>query len=65
MTLVAVVVVMGLLGAALLRARTFRAGCFVYAAVWGLLLGATRVGSVARDALDQLGTWVWQAVQQL
>jgi hypothetical protein len=65
MTLIGVVVVMGVLGVVLLRARTFRVGCFLYAAVWGLLVGATPVGPGVRDLLNQLGASVWAAVQQL
>jgi hypothetical protein len=65
MTLIGVVIVMGLLGFVLLRGRTLRAGCFVYAAIWGLLVGATPVGPAVRSLLNQLGAAAWKAVQQL
>ena len=65
MTLIGVVVVMGILGVVLLRGKTFRLGCFLYAAIWGLLVGATPVGPAVKSLLDQLGAAIWQAVHQL
>ncbi len=65
MTLVGVVVVMGVLGLVLLRGRTFRAGCFIYAAVWGVLVGATSVGPAVRSLLNMVGAALWHAVVQL
>ena len=65
MTLVAVVVVMGLLALVLLRGRIFRVGCFLYAAVWGLLLGSTRVGPAVHALLDTVGAALWAAVHGL
>ncbi len=65
MTVVAVVVVMGLLALALLRSHVFRPVAFLYAAVWGFLLGATPAGPPVSDLLERLGGSLWQAVTSL
>ena len=65
MTVVGVVVVLGVLALVLMRAHALRAGTFVFAAVWGFLLGATPAGPPVERVLEQLGAALWQAVTSL
>ncbi|MDP9433528.1 MAG: hypothetical protein M3P91_12720 [Actinomycetota bacterium] len=65
MTVVGVVVVMGVLALVLLRSRVLHVGGFLFAAVWGFLLGTTPAGPAVARLLDQLGASVWLAVTSL
>jgi len=65
MTVVGVVVMMGVLALVLLRTRALTVGAFLFAAVWGFLLGATPAGPPVTDLLDRAGHSLWQAVQAL
>jgi len=64
-TVVGTVVVMGLLGLVLLRTHAFWAGCFLFAAVWGFLLGTTAAGPVVGQLLHRVGASLWQLVTSL
>jgi hypothetical protein len=64
-TVVSVVVVMGLLALVLLRTRALGVWGFLFAAVWGFLLGSTPVGPQVAEVLNRLGASLWRAVSSL
>ena len=65
MSVVAVAVLLGLLLMFLMRVGQVRLGSALVAVVFGLVLGATPAGPVAKDALTQFGGWTWGQVRAL
>ena len=65
MTVVGVVVVLGALAVVLMRCRVVTPGVFLFAAMWGFLLGSTPAGEPVDAVFDQLGRGLWAAVTSL